>query len=389
MYLEQPHGNLVLAKEPPAAPPAPLSPPNPAASAASSTSSAAAPGDKLTAALRELVGTYERDGRTIEVAASGDKATLTIPGQRPYTLVEKSRDAFALAELPPDFEVTIQRDAGNKIAGLILKQPGVEAAFARLQPFVAPLTADELIARMIEAAGGEANLRKHTSRVATITLDWEHQGIIGEGTITSQAPNREATRLTLKALGKNVGEIREFFDGTTGSDWASFTGSPTAKPKSADERNRAAVSADFYDPLNAKALFSTIAIKRTVRVGDEEAYVVVMTPRNGAPPVTVYVGTNTFRVLKRETIGDGGQVVTEAFSDFRTDDGVVLPFTVTVSTPALGDSVMRVRELRWNVPLTVADFRDPALPGAQKHRAVPAGKKPARPATPATSRAVR
>jgi hypothetical protein len=57
------------------------------------------------------------------------------------------------------------------------------------------ITVEELMAKVIAAAGGEANTRKHRSTTGTATLDFENQGLTGKLTIYAQAPN-SATQIT-------------------------------------------------------------------------------------------------------------------------------------------------------------------------------------------------
>ena len=58
------------------------------------------------------------------------------------------------------------------------------------------ITVDELMAKVIAAAGGEANLRSHRSTTGTATLDFENQGLTGKLTIYAQAPN-SSTQITI------------------------------------------------------------------------------------------------------------------------------------------------------------------------------------------------
>lgn len=121
------------------------------------------------------------------------------------------------------------------------------------------------------------------------------------------------------------------------------------------------VAADFYQPLNWKSLYKTVEIKRRVKVGDEDVYVVVKTPEQGNP-VTDYVSTKTFLVLKRDLLmaTNSGEMTlpsTETFSDFRTVDGVVLPFKMVQSNVSMGDVVVRVKDVKFNVAVPEQVFR--------------------------------
>ena len=69
-----------------------------------------------------------------------------------------------------------------------------------------------------------------------------------------------------------------------------------------------------------------------------------MKPQKGAA-TTDDVSIKTFRVLRRK-LGPGNQI--ELFSDFRTVEGVVLPFVRTGIVPGLGEVVATVTEAKFD-----------------------------------------
>src|SRR5581483_2153565 len=163
------------------------------------------------AALKGLVGKYEGPGGVrIEIAEKDGHVALLVPGQPAYPLAEKEKDVLALGNLPETYRVMVKRDAGQ-VAGLIIKQPEGEFEFKRAALFTAPISVAELMSKVIEAAGGEANLRKHKSDVTTATLELEQQGVTGEATFSRRAPSSMAQSITLTALGKRIGWIYDFF----------------------------------------------------------------------------------------------------------------------------------------------------------------------------------
>src|SRR5262249_42360023 len=240
MYFEQPQGNLVLTKE--------------TASAEQAAASYSGP-------HKELFGKYHRNGRTVEIRAHFDKAILVIPRQPAYTLVEKEKDNFEAAELPDSYHFAVRRDNSGKVVGILIKQPEGEFEFERMA------TIDELMAKVIAAAGGEANLRKHRSMVVSSTLEIENQGMTGEAILFARAPNFAATNITLITLGKKVGAIRLYFDGANGGKETSFAPSEVFTGKRLEN---ALVAADFYGTLNWKTNFKEVKIKEMSKVGEEE-----------------------------------------------------------------------------------------------------------------------
>jgi CubicO group peptidase (beta-lactamase class C family) len=342
IYLEQPQGNYVLTKVKPG-------------EAAAEKEAAA----NYSGPLKDLLGTYEIEkAGAIEIALKDGKVVLVVPGQPSYPLVEKTKDNLYSPQLPASYTVKVKRDATGKVAAIVLKQPEGEFEFKRVADFTAPITVDDLMAKVIAAYGGEANLRSHKSMVQTIDVDFENQGVTGSGTISARAPNATELQLSFTALGKKIGTYREFFDGTRGGEETSFSSGET---KTGAQLEDAKITSDFYQMLNWKTLFKSVTIKRMSKVGDEDVYVVVKTPQKGNP-VTDYISTKSFLLLKRDLLiasntGEPAQPATETYSDYRTVDGVLLPFKTVSYTDDTGNTLTRVKEVKFNVELPDSVFR--------------------------------
>src|SRR5664279_4711454 len=128
---------------------------------------------------------------------------------------------------------------------------------------------------MIEAVGGEANLRKITTRVTEFDYDFESQGVRASGRSYAKAPNKSAAETTYTALNKTIATEWEYFDGNAGSDLLSFAPLDKYSGKRLED---ARIENDLYAPLDWKTNFRKIEITGTAKVGDEDAYVVVFTP---------------------------------------------------------------------------------------------------------------
>ena len=110
MFLEQPQGNLVLARI--------------KADADAAKSEANPTAAHYDGPLKELLGTYEtKGGPTIEVKIADGKVSLVVPGQPAYPLVEKEKDKLYSPSLPDTYNATVKRDAAGKVTGLAMKQP--------------------------------------------------------------------------------------------------------------------------------------------------------------------------------------------------------------------------------------------------------------------------
>ncbi|HYP52333.1 MAG TPA: serine hydrolase domain-containing protein [Pyrinomonadaceae bacterium] len=347
MYLEQPQGNFVLPK---------VKPPD------ATTKPASAATAEYTGPLKEVVGTYAKDDVSLEVAVRDGKVVLVVPGQPARELTERERDTLAVTGLPDTYSVLVRRDAAGKVTGIVSRQPNGEFEFGRQAPFVPPMSGEELMSKVIAAAGGEANLRRHKSMTATLDVDLVHQGVRADGVLAARAPNAMSLTWNLTALGKKIGTYHEFFDGAAGGVEATFLAFLPATGRKLEDARR---ESDFYDLVNWRAHFKTVEIKRMSKVAGEDAYVVVKTPEKG-PAVTDYVSTKTFLVLRRDTVseGPGGVSVptTTVYSDYRDVDGVKVAFQTLSNNVGNGDIITRVKEVKFDVAVHDAEFRQKIKP---------------------------
>jgi CubicO group peptidase (beta-lactamase class C family) len=345
MFLEQPQGNMVVPKE--ASPGA--------STAASATTVDAGP-------LSVFVGSYESESskQVIEIGVRDGKVSLVVPGQPPYPLTESEKNKLSSPGLPASYWIDVSRDDKGIVSGIVLNQPEGRFSFRRLATTNNLISTDDLITKMIAVHGGEASLRKHTSSLSRVEVDLENQGVQAEGEISARAPNLTASDMRLKALGKQIGWIVSYFDGNAGGEVVSFGPEETYTGKRLEDIR---TGADFYDVLNWKNNYKTITVKRLSKVGDEEVYVVEKKGEKGTP-VTDYVSTKTFLVLKRDSLitseTSGVEIpLTQTFSDYRMVDGVMIPFKMVSNNIANGDIVLLVKDVKWDVSIPDSVFKKP------------------------------
>ncbi len=343
IYLEQPQGNYTLKRIKPAD---------------AKTAAVSGASGEYTGPLKEVIGAYDSEGGgpSLEVALKDGRVVLVLPGQPAYPLAERSKDVLGSTALPEAYSFLLRRDASGAIVGITIKQPEGEFAFKRAAEFKPTLTVDEIMSKVVEAMGGEAALRKHKTWRATVELDFEHQGVKGEGVIYAKAPNAVAQEVTFVALGKKLGALHDYFDGAQGGSEATFA---PFEPKTGKELERASIASDFYAQLDWKRLFKSAELKRTAKVGEEDAYVVVFTPAKGNA-VTDYYSTKSFLLLRQDTTQTAGPVnipFTEKFSDYRSVDGVMVAFTRLQNSVTTGDVVAKLREMKFDVNVPDDVFR--------------------------------
>ncbi len=144
---------------------------------------------------KELIGKYEgATGRSVEIKDEAGKISLVVPGQPPYELKEKTKDLYSAAPLPDEYGLKVTRAADGKLEGIEMVQPTGNVKFKYTGVKEAPkITSDELMAKVVEASGGEANWRKLNSRVSTFEMDLENEGVKAHGISYAKAPNKTAT----------------------------------------------------------------------------------------------------------------------------------------------------------------------------------------------------
>lgn len=300
---------------------------------------------------KDVTGSYEtaeKDQKTIfRLVVQDGKLTILRPGQRSFTLFEKSKDTFSIAGAPETYQVTVERNQAGEASGLNIKQPNGNVEMRRVENYKSPISTEELMTRTINALGGETNLRKHKTLETTYDIALVNQGVSGTGVISQKMPNLKLNTMTLNALGKRLGTIREYFNGATGGTTSSFLPSET---KSEKELAQERAASDFYALLGWRELYKKIEITGTTKIGDEEVYIVAKTLNDGSQ-ITDYISTEKYLLLKRAT----PRGVTK-YSDYRETGGVVLPFKWTIESPDTGEQIITVKTAKFDVPVSDGVF---------------------------------
>ena len=318
-------------------------------SAPAAPAAAAAPSAPVEPAV---LGSYRAEvrGRTLSFDLANKDGTLIVnrPGQPPLVLADRGKDTFGIVGASEAYQVRVLRDAQGAVSGLLFKQPNADVELARVEPYDAPISVDELMQRAIAAAGGEAALRKHRTRRTEFDINFANQGIKGQGWIALKAPGARTTDIVLTAQGKQLGWTREWFDGEKGGQQLSFM--PAEETFGPEEIARQRLSADLDGPLGWSKQYKSIAIEGETKVGEEDAFIVVKTPAMGAP-VRDYISKSTYLVLRR----DGGAGVT-TYADYKPVGGVMLPHRWITSTPSTGEQIIEVKAITHDAPLEQSTF---------------------------------
>ena len=207
-------------------------------------------------------------------------------------------------------------------------------------------TADEIVEKHLAAIGGRAALSKLTSRVmsGTITIATPAGEFSGPIEVMNQAPNKVRTLINLDLSGVGAGKITidQRFDGMTGYAIDTFQGNRDITGDQLEGMR----NGFFPTPLlNYKQNGVAVELMGKEKIGDREAYLLVLKPKTG-PASKNYIDATTFLIIRQVVTADippvGTLEQTTDFSDDREVDGVkiahklmssssVQNFTVTIS----------------------------------------------------------
>jgi CubicO group peptidase (beta-lactamase class C family) len=263
-----------------------------------------------------------------------------------------------LANTSPNFMTQIG-NAGKLLYPLILNsdtrnaekssKPAVASSGEAATTSSAPdgPTVDALLQRMLEAVGGEAGLRQHTSVEMHALKTYQNQGVIADLTIQEQGPAMRNEVEAWTAAGKAIGRLRLYFDGVSGGQETTFGQDAT---NDVDANAKARREDAFHQLLDLRSLYKNVVLRGSTKAGSEDTWVVELTPEKGSSS-RLYVSQHTALIVQRESDGE-----TVAFADYRDIDGERIPFRKTIND-SLGETTIAVDSVHFNVAIPETAFR--------------------------------
>jgi photosynthetic reaction center cytochrome c subunit len=228
---------------------------------------------------------------------------------------------------------------------------GAEAAGANPASGPAMPNAQQVLAKYVQAVGGEDAMNKITSRVE-------------KGSLSGFGPP-SPVEIYAKAPGKRVsivhtqrGDMFTAFDGQSG--WMTGFDGHNHDMEGADVY-AARLDGDFQLFTDAPKVFKQVRMGRPEKVGDKDAWVLLgITP--GQPPVKLYFDKDSGLLLRQVRYAETpvGRFPTQVdYADFRDADGVKIPYQWTIARP--GNSfTIKVDSVQQNVAVDDAKFAKPA-----------------------------
>ncbi len=231
----------------------------------------------------------------------------------------------------------------------------VTLAFAIAAPFQAAAqdralpSVDKLLEKYIAASGGAA-VQKITSRMSTGSIEVLTYGITGTFEQYTKAPGRQVDISDLSGYGKVI----QCSDGKNG--WA-FDPQQGLRQMGAAELAVFERGADLQGPLHLRTRYRKMAVSGKAKVGDRDAWVVEAQPAEGGAE-KLYFEIRTGLLIRMERPDQTGGTVT-TFDDFKEVDGVKVPVTIH-QDGGQAEVLIKIREVRQNVPIDDAKFAKPA-----------------------------
>ena len=212
-------------------------------------------------------------------------------------------------------------------------------------------SADDVIAKYIQAVGGATAIQSVSSRIESGTVTFDG----GPGfsiQILSQSPSRQAMIIHL-----TPGDSSTVFDGQKG--WFQSAAGSVREMSGADAEG-AKLDADLRFPINLKKTFQKLTVIGTDKVDGREA-VLVFAANSSGPPLELYFDRQTNLLLRQLRFSSSplGLNPTQIdYGEYKAFDGVQVPIHLVITRP---NRTMDIHFLQvtQNVPVDEAKFAHP------------------------------
>lgn len=238
---------------------------------------------------------------------------------------------------------------------------GVAVLLVSAAPAIAQ-TAEEIVEKHLAALGGREALGRIQTRVSTgkVTVTTPVGDLSGTVEAFAKAPDKSRTliKIDVSALGAGVITNDQRFDGTMGYVIDTFNGDRDISGSQLDALKNNGFPTAWLDYKSRGHVFALITKEV---LGDRPVFVLEVTPKTG-PKARSWVDAETYLVLKTSVTVDapplGAVEQTMEFGDYRTVDGVKVPFLVK-SINAAQTVTGVLTDVKHNVEIDEASFKKP------------------------------
>jgi outer membrane lipoprotein-sorting protein len=238
-----------------------------------------------------------------------------------------------------------------------MRRPSLAAGLAlALASPAAAQTADEIVARSLEARGGLERLRA----VKTMRFTGKMSSGPMEAPAVYEAKRPNKTRLDATVQGLT---LTQAFDGKSGWQVMPFQGK-NARPMSPEEQQIAEEESDFDGPLvDYKEKGNTIELLGKEKVEGTEAWKLRVTRKSGTVE-TLYLDADSFLAIKGESRRTlrGREVESEqTIGDYKEVDGLLIPHSFeSVQKGSPHRQKITIETVELNVEIDDSRFAMPA-----------------------------
>ncbi|MGE0089723.1 MAG: M16 family metallopeptidase [Bacteroidales bacterium] len=191
------------------------------------------------------------------------------------------------------------------------------------QKVLVQITAEEVIAKYIDALGGKENLEKIESVMhkANTSMNGMTLNLI----TYKKAPNKFAMEMYMN---NNLLQ-KQSFDGEKGK----IKGYQGEKEITGEDLEELKISSVLNQELKYNELGIMLTVDGIEKIEGEDAYKVVVLMPNGKKTIDFYSLVSGLKIQSRETIvtPQGEFVQTQSFSDYREVNGIKFPFLIKAS----------------------------------------------------------
>ena len=236
--------------------------------------------------------------------------------------------------------------------GMSLRAAVMCGALLTLAPVASAQTAEEIVAKNLEAKGGVQLLRDTNS----VRISGTITGPAGKGTTISMSKRPNMFRREMTVGGQRM---MQGFDGTT--MWMGMSGMPAQEMPPGPQTEALKRTAGDFDSafIDWQTKGHKIEYKGKVTEGAKEYHHLSLIQKDG-PTIEYYIDPTTWLEAKTviEDIGSKGKMETR-MTDYRKIEGRMIPFVTTNVLNGNQVAQVRIDRVEFNVPLEDTLFKMP------------------------------
>ena len=193
------------------------------------------------------------------------------------------------------------------------------------------LTPRAIIARYVEALGGEDAIRKHESRTVKGKMELAAMGMSGDVTIYAAAPDKMVMEVEMAGFGT----MNNGYNGEVGWSDNPMAGAQLLEGKALKPQKQ---QADFYAPLHYEDTYPTMETVELTEFEGQSAFKVKLVDADGDESTEYFAEDSglLIGVTAMQANQMGESEVTTVFSDYKDFSGTMQPATTVIKMTAMG-----------------------------------------------------